>query len=212
MHRQRVHDPGHGLAIGVHVRRGDVAVVADENRDLGCESPSQVLELVGRQLIRVDDDPALGAAERDVDHGALPRHPHRERLDLVEGHVRVVPDASFGRAAVDVVLHAVAREHPNVPVVELHRERAGELALDLAEHLAEPRLELDQLGGLVELGLRGAPLVGLDHRFQLSGAHRGPYPGSPRNRRFRGVGIIARFFGVFTSVRMIADIPLPGRR
>src|SRR4029077_3266005 len=84
-----------------------------------------------------------------------------------QGHVRVVPNAALGRTAVDVVLHAVAREHPKVAVVELHRERAGELALHLSQHLAEPWLEPDELGGLVELGLRGAPLVGLDHRFQL---------------------------------------------
>ncbi len=83
----------------------------------------------------------------------------------------MVADAALGRAAVDVVLHPVAREHPQVTVVELHREIAGELALDLAQHLAEPRLEPDQLGGFVELGLCGAPFVGFDDGFQLGGAH-----------------------------------------
>jgi hypothetical protein len=44
----------------------------------------------------------------------------------------VVADAPLGRASVDVVLDAVAREDPRVPVVELDREMARELALDLA--------------------------------------------------------------------------------
>src|SRR5579859_5480227 len=166
MHRERVHDPGHGLAVGVYVGRGDVAVVADEDRDLGGEPPRHVLQLVQAQLPRIDDDSALGAAERDVDDRALPRHPHRERLHLVQGDVGVIADAALGRTAVDVVLHSIAREHPDAVVVHAHRERAGELALDLAQHLAEPGLELDDLRGLVELRLRGAPFVGLDHRFE----------------------------------------------
>src|SRR6202022_4620289 len=87
MHRKRIHDPGHRLAVGINVRRGDVAVRADENRDLGRESPRHVLELVEWELLRVDDYSALGAAERDIDDRALPGHPHRERLDLVEGDV-----------------------------------------------------------------------------------------------------------------------------
>ena len=37
-----------------------------------------------------------------------------KRLDLVERHVGVVADAALGRPAVDVVLHPVAGEHPEV--------------------------------------------------------------------------------------------------
>ena len=54
-------------------------------------------------------DAALGAAERDVDQGALPGHPHRQRPDFVEVGRRVVAQAALGRAARDVVLDAVAR-------------------------------------------------------------------------------------------------------
>src|SRR5581483_2906222 len=150
---------------GVHVRGGDVAVVADEDRDLRREASRHVLELVLRKVARVHDDAALRAAERDVDDGALPRHPHRERLDLVQRHVRVVADAALGRAAVDVVLDAIAGEHPDARVVEPHRERARELALHLAQDLSQPRLELDDLGGLVELGLGCPPLVGFYDRL-----------------------------------------------
>ena len=35
VHRVGVHHPGHDLGVGVHVRRGDVALRADEHLDLG---------------------------------------------------------------------------------------------------------------------------------------------------------------------------------
>ena len=162
VHRQCVHDPGHRLTIRVDVRCRDVAIAADENRDLCREAARHVLELVQRELARIDDDAALGAAEGDVDHRALPGHPHRESLDLVERDVRVVADASFGGSAVDVVLHPITGEHARMAVVELDREMAGELALHFAKNVPQPWLEPDQLRGLVELRLRGAPFVRLD--------------------------------------------------
>src|SRR5438094_373192 len=173
VHRQRVHDPRHRLPVGVHVRRRDVAVAPDQDRDLGREAPRHVLQLVLRELARVDDDAALGAAERDADDSALPRHPHRERLDLVQRHVGVVADATLGRPAVDVVLDTVPREDPRMPVIELDGEVARELALHLAQDLTQPRLELDDLGRLVELRLRGAPFVGFYDRLQISTTHFG---------------------------------------
>ena len=169
VHRERVHDPGHRLTVGVHVGRRNVAVASDQDRDLGRESPRHVLELVERQLVRVDDDAALRAAERDVDHGAFPGHPHRERLDLVQRDVGVVANAALGGSAVDVVLHAVTREDACVAVVELDRKVTGELALNLAQDLAKPRLQLDQPCGLIELRLCSAPLVSFNRRLQLDG-------------------------------------------
>ena len=53
VHRKRVHDPRHRLRVGAHVGRGDVAVGADEDRDLGREAAGHVLELVERELARV---------------------------------------------------------------------------------------------------------------------------------------------------------------
>src|SRR5262249_37610133 len=125
-----------------------------------------VLQLAHGQLSRVDDHAALGAAVRDVDHGALPRHPHGQRLDLVQRHVGVVADAALGRPAVDVVLDAVPGEHLDPAVVHLDREVAGELALPLAQDLPQLGLQADDLRGLVELALRRAPFAGLVAEIQ----------------------------------------------
>src|SRR5712692_9396253 len=126
-----------------------------------------MIELARREDFGVHDDSALGAAERDVDDGAFPRHPHREGFDLVQRDVGMVADAAFSRPPVDVVLHAIAGEDAMRAVVHLH----GEVARELAQNLTQPRLEPDQLGRGVELRLRSTPFVRLDHRVQLCCAH-----------------------------------------
>ena len=44
-HAVGVHDPGHDLRVGAHVRRRDVFVRADEDADLGGEASCQALQL-----------------------------------------------------------------------------------------------------------------------------------------------------------------------
>ena len=68
-------------------------------------SPAEAFLLGRRDLLRIDDDPALAAAHRDVHDGALVGHPERQRLDLVEVDVGVEAHAALGRPARDVVLH-----------------------------------------------------------------------------------------------------------
>ena len=50
------------------------------------------------QIVRVADDAALAAAQRDVDDRALPGHPHRERAHGVERLLRVKADAALATA------------------------------------------------------------------------------------------------------------------
>ena len=170
VHRVGVHDPGHRLGVGVHVRRRDVLLRADDDADLGGVAPGQPLELLERQLLGVDDDAALAAAVRDPDDRALPGHPHRQGLDLVEADVLVVADAALGRTAAEVVLDAVAGEDLDAAVVHLHREVDDELAARLTEDLAQSGIQVQALGGEVELLLGDLP--GIDRRSGLLGGHR----------------------------------------
>src|SRR5437899_10436930 len=55
VHRKRVHDPGHRLAVGVDVGRGVVAVGAYEVRYLVRVSLGYVLELARKQLSEIED-------------------------------------------------------------------------------------------------------------------------------------------------------------
>ena len=50
LHGIGVHEPGHDLAVGADVGRGDVAVGADEQADLGRVAPGQVFEFAPGKL------------------------------------------------------------------------------------------------------------------------------------------------------------------
>ena len=118
----------------------------------------------------VDGDTALGAAVRQVRERALPGHPHRERLDLVDVGRRMEPEAALGGAASDVVLDAIALEHADAAVVHLHGEAHDQLAPNLTQHRAQPRREIEDLGGVVELAL-GVQPGRVHHRRRGNRAH-----------------------------------------
>ena len=81
----------------------------------------------------------------------------------------MVADAALGRAAAEVVLDAVAGEDLDAAVVHLDREVDGQLAARLTQDLAQAGVEVEALGGEVELLLRDRPRV--DRRSGLLGGH-----------------------------------------
>jgi hypothetical protein len=133
VHRVRVEDPRHHARVGADVGGGDVLLGADFVDDLARVAARQPLELAARELLRIADDAALGAAERQAHQRAFPRHPHRERLDLVAGHGRVVADPALRGSARDVVGDAVAPEDADRAVVHRHRNRDLDRLLALLE-------------------------------------------------------------------------------
>ena len=169
VHRVGVHHPGHDLGVRVDVGGGDVALRTDQDLDLGREAAGQRLDLLQGQLLGIDDDAALAAAEGNADDRALPGHPHREGLDLVERHVLVVADAALRGTAPEVVLDAVAREDLDRAVVHLHREVDGQLPSRLTQHPPQARVEVEPVGGQIELLLGDLPRV--DRRGDMLGGH-----------------------------------------
>ena len=161
VHAVGVHHPRHDLIVGVDVGRGHVLVRADRVDDLRDVAPGQRLELAPRHPRRVADDAALAAAERDVRHRAFPRHPGRQRRHLVERDVGVIADAALGRTERDVVLHAVAGEDLDLPVVHLHRARHGDLPLRVRQDFPDAGVEPQQPRRSVEF---------LEHRVENAAA------------------------------------------
>ena len=100
--------------------RRDVLVGADDLDQFGRVAARDALELAEREFVGIAGDAALATAERQVDDGALPRHPERQRRDLVERDARVEADAALGGAAGEVVLDPIARVD-----LDLARSRAG---------------------------------------------------------------------------------------
>ena len=151
VHRVRVEDPGHHRPVRADVRCWNVLLGADLVDDLARVAPCELFQLPARQSLRVADDAAFRAAERDSHQRALPRHPHGECLDLVQRDVGVVANAALGRPPRDVVRDAIALEDLGRAVV--HRHRHGDLDgfLALAEHGDEVRVDVERVGHSAKL-------------------------------------------------------------
>ena len=145
--------------VGVDVRRRDVLLGADQDLDLGEEAAGERLELLLDSFFGSTMTPPLPPPYGMPDDRALPGHPHREGLDLVEAHVLVVADAALGRPAPEVVLDAIAGEDPDRAVVHLHGEVDRQLAAGLAQDSAHALVEVEPLGGQVELLLGDRPRI-----------------------------------------------------
>ena len=178
-----VHHPGHDLGVRVHVRGRDVAVGADELADAIDELARDVLQLVQREPVTGAVDPALGAAEGDVDDGRLPAHQRGERPNLVEIDGLVVAHAALVRAAGGVVLHAVAAEHMDAAVAQPDRDLDRDLAVGRREDRADVVVESEVVCGDVEVvvdRLQGGEVRGGGaRRFTRHGVRRVTRLGRP---------------------------------
>ena len=153
VHRVRVEDPRHHLGVGADVGCGNVLLGADLVDDLARVAACEPLLLAQREELRVADDPALGAAERQSHQRALPRHPHREGLDLVLGDRRVIANAPLRGAARHVVDDAVALERPHRAVVHLYGHRDLDALLAVRQDLDQVRVDGERLADPTQLGL-----------------------------------------------------------
>src|SRR5262249_5453205 len=119
----------------------------------------------------VHDDATLGASEGNIDHRALPCHPHCQRSHLIKRDISIEADAAFGWSAGDIVLYAVAREHLHAAVIHAHGKVDGQLAFGSAQNRAHLLAEVEEFGGSVELGDGNRERV---EHFRLFNCHRLP--------------------------------------
>ena len=133
-----------------------------------CADPAAAdpLLLARAEVVRVADDAALAAAERDVDDGALPGHPHGQGADGVDRLLGVEADAALAGAAGVVVLAAEAAEDADAAVV--HADGDGEMVLPqrLPQEVPGRLVELEKVGDSVEL------LLGHLERIEPFGGHK----------------------------------------
>src|SRR5215831_15154040 len=155
VHGIGVHDPGHGLLVGVDVGSRDVDLGTDELEQLGGVAAGDFFELGRRQDARIADDASLGSAEGNVGDSAFPGHPGGEGADFIESYVRSVPDSAFCRTPRDGVLDAKAREQFDAAVVKLDGNVDDDLAGGRAENLLHPLIDAKARGRFVKARLRG---------------------------------------------------------
>ena len=84
------------------------------------------------------------------DDGAFPGHVGSERAHFVERHIGRVADAAFAGTARNRVLHAIAGEHFDAPVIQLNGNVDGDFAPGVFEDLAHPVVQIQLLCRIVE--------------------------------------------------------------
>ena len=139
-------------------------------KNFGGETARHAFEFGLAHALRIADHAALAAAKGNVHGGGFPGHPSRERFHFVERDTGVIADAAFGGAARDVVLHAKAGEDFHLAVVHLGRDGNFQDALRGSQNLAHAGIELQVLGGDIELDLRDAVRIQI---FARSNPRRG---------------------------------------
>ena len=171
-HRVGVHHPGHRLLVGPHVGGRDVEVGTNEQDDLGRVAPGEVLFFLGRELARVDADPALGPPVGQVHEGALPRHQHGQGADLAQVDVGSVAEAALGWSKDGGMVHPVTREYTGRSVVHPDRDRHHQGPPGMAQALMDVLGQLQPLGRLIQLGQGGPEQGGVEVRFL---SHENPF-------------------------------------
>src|SRR5438128_6272734 len=147
VHGVGVHDPRHGLFVGVDVGRGHIFFRTDKLEQFGGVAAGHALQFAHGHLVGIADDTTFGATERNVHHGTFPGHPTGQGAHLVKGHVWRVADTTLGRAAGDGVLHAKTSEDRQGPVVHRHRNVHDNLAVGIAQHLPQSLIQVQLVGG-----------------------------------------------------------------
>ena len=122
-----IEDPQHVLRVGHDVGRRHVGDRADVLRNLAHPATANLLLLAGAQVVRITNDSALRATQRDIHHGTLPGHPHRERSYGINRLLRMEAYPTFARTARIVVLHTEASENLHRSIVHSYRDGKVEL-------------------------------------------------------------------------------------
>ena len=199
-HSVGIHDPGHGLRIGINVGSGNVEVGTDDRQNFAGIAAGHALELGFGHTLGIADDAALGAPKGHVDRGGFPGHPCGERFDFVKCDVRMVADAALAGSARHVVLHAVAGENFYLTVIHLCRDGNFQDALGSAQDLPQSGIELQEFRGHIELNLRDAKWVEVfarsDTRHHRGSADLSQWGSGLYNRGHRGRDPFVNAFSV----------------
>ena len=162
MHGVGIHDPGHGLLVGVDVRRGHVLLRPDKFDQLRGIAAGHSLQLADRHLLGVANHAALGAPKWDIDHGALPGHPAGQGANLIQSYIGGIADSSFARTAGNGMLHPEPGEDLDASVVHRSPGKCTMISrARIAQYLPQPFIQVEFLCGKVKSGSLGFPGIDL---------------------------------------------------
>src|SRR5437763_379746 len=187
VHGIGIHHPGHDLLVGAHIRGGNILFRPDEFHEFGGVAAGDPFQLGERKFFGIADDATLGAAKRDIHYRALPGHPACQGADFIEGDVRGITDAAFGRAAGDGVLHAIAGKNLDAAILHGYRDVHDDLAGGIAQDLPQAVVEVEFLRGVIEARrLRHPGIKFLIERCDQRTLNMGGHETSPSESRRPG--------------------------
>src|ERR1043166_120854 len=150
VHRIGVHDPGHGLLVGIHVGGGHVLLRSDEVQEFSRVAAGHALDFADRHLLRIANDAAFGAAEGHIHYCTFPRHPRCQRAHFVESDIRSVTYSALCWSTRKVVLHAITLKHLNTTRIHARRDIDLQLPVGNSQHGVQIRIEVQHLRRTVE--------------------------------------------------------------
>ena len=136
MHGIGIHDPPHHLSIRVDIRRWNVAMRPNDNRNLSRIAASETFQFTGIHLLRIANNAAFRSTERYTHNCTFPGHPHGKCFDFVESNIRTVTNATFGWATVDVMLNAITCKSSDPTVIESNRKIDNQFTFGLSQNLS----------------------------------------------------------------------------
>ena len=146
--------PRHLALPGGDIGRGHVAIRPEDLRHRAHIAARDALLFHGGEIVRVDRDPTLAAAEGQAHQRAFHAHQEGQRLDLVETDRLVEADAALGRPERGIIAAAPGFQRHGRPIVAPQVDRCRERfdrVLEMRDHLF---VEAEEFGGTVQPRLR----------------------------------------------------------
>jgi len=103
------------------------------------------------QIVRVTYNTAFTAAKRDIDHGAFPGHPHRQRPYGVDRFGRVKANATLTGTARVIMLDTKTPEDLRGAIIHPHRNAKRVFPQRIAQEFTSIGVEVENVGHAVEL-------------------------------------------------------------
>ena len=170
VHGIGIHNPSHGLLVGVHIRSRHVFLWPDELHQFRGVAAGHALKFAHRHPVRIADDAALGAAKWNIDHGAFPSHPTRQRPHFVQGDIRRISNSTLGRPAGNGMLHTESGKNFQLPTVHHDWNVNDDFAVGISKNLPDPIVQVELLCG--EIKASSLRLPGINFLFQGNSLHR----------------------------------------
>ncbi len=121
--------------------------------DLADPAAAELFMLSGAQIVRIAHDAAFTSAQRDIDHRAFPRHPHREGTNDIDIFHRMETDSPFAGAARIVMLNPEPPEYPDLAVVHANGDAEMVFPQRITEQVPGRLVQIEKISHSVELSL-----------------------------------------------------------